>query len=141
MTYWLKIILYSYVPTIGINLLTRPLWSNDVSADINTNLAIFSFLLTIIILPIYLLIINYFLAKSNNVNHFIINGLIIITCVLLSSYFHFINWADSVGSRNSPDGGTEAVMSLEQWAGSIVAIIGTVVGQYKLSKRQKTAIS
>lgn len=137
MTYYLKIILFSFVPTIGINLLTRPFWGDNV--DTNTSLATFSIVLTIGLLPIYLLIINYFFAKKYKADNFILNGLLIVLCVWLSSYFHFINWADSIGNRNNPDGGTEAVISFEQWTGTIFVVIGTIIGHVNLIKQNKTA--
>jgi hypothetical protein len=137
MTYWLKIFLFSFVPTIGINLLTRPLWSDYVGT--NTSLAAFSVILTTGLLPIYLLIVNYYFAKKRKADNFIINSVIIVSCIWLSAYFHFINWADSVGSRSNPDGGTEAIMSFEQWIGTIVVIIGSIIGHFSLARQNKTA--
>ena len=133
--YELKIILFSYVPTFGVNLIMRPFWGDNV--DTNTTLATFSLGLTIFILPIYLLTINYAFAKRHKAEQFVLNGLVMISCVFISSYFHFYNWADSIGNRDNPDGGTEAVMSLEKWGGSIICIIGTIIGHYSLTKQDK----
>jgi hypothetical protein len=135
--YELKVLLFSYVPTFGINLIIRPFWS--VEATANSGLAILSTALTILILPIYLLVINYELAKKHRAEQFILNGVIMVSCVIVSSYFHFYNWADTVGSRNNPDGGTEAVMSLEMWGGSIMCVIGTIIGHCVLPKPNKNA--
>lgn len=133
--YELKVILFSYVPTFGINLLLKPFWvHND---DANTSLAAFSLGFTIFFLPIYLLIINYVFAKKHNAEQFIINGFVAISCIFISSYFHFHNWADSIGSQENPDGGTEAIISLAKWVGSIICITGTIIGHYNLTKRKK----
>ena len=136
MTYYLKIALYSLLPTIGVNLVTWPFWGNNI--DTNTGLATFSIILTIGLLPLYLLTINYFFAKKYKVNRFILNGLLIVACIWLSSYFHFLNWADSIGSRSNPDAGTQAVISFEQWTGTIVVVIGTFIGHLNLIKQDNT---
>jgi hypothetical protein len=133
--YELKVILFSYVPTFGVNLFMRPFWGDNV--DTNTNLALFGTVFTIFILPFYLLTINYVFAKQHKAEQFILNGLVMISCVFISTYFHFYNWADSIGSRDNPDGGTEAVMSLEKWGGSIICIIGTIIGHYNLIQNNK----
>jgi hypothetical protein len=133
--YELKVLLFSYAPTFGINLILRPFWSSDPGA--NTGLAILSVALTVLILPFYLLTVNYELAKKHQAEQFILNGLIVVSCVIISSYFHFYNWADSIGDRNNPDGGTEAVMSFEQWGGSTICVIGTIIGHYRITSRNK----
>ena len=118
-----------------MGLLLRPFWGNNV--ETNTSLATFSIGLTIIFLPMYLLSINYYFAKKHRAEQFISNGLVIISCVLISAQINFYNWANSIGSHGNPDGGTEAVISLERWGGSIICIIGTIIGHYRLTHKNK----
>ena len=133
--YEIKVFLFSYVPTFGINLILRPLWGENV--DTNTSLATFSMALTILILPIYLLTVNYVIARRHHAQQFIMNGLVMISCVFISAQFHFYNWADSIGSRSNPDGGTEAVLSLERWGGSVICTIGTIIGHFQIVNNNK----
>ena len=86
-------------------------------------------MITMFVLPLYLVVMNYSLAKkfSKLTSVFVINAVIIISCIWLSSYLHFKNWADSIGSWNSPDSETIEVMSFEKTVGTILSLIGLAI--------------
>ena len=86
-------------------------------------------IITMLILPLYLVMTNYSLAKTfNKLTYvFVINALIIISCIWLSSYMHFKNWADSIGNWNSPDSETLEVMGFEKMVGIILCLLGLAI--------------
>jgi formate hydrogenlyase subunit 3/multisubunit Na+/H+ antiporter MnhD subunit len=101
---------------------------------------------TIIILPIYLVLTNYYIAKRHNKANeiFFINGLIILSCIFVSTHFHFKNWADSVGNYTKPDSGTDAINQFTTIAGIIVCLIGLLFVffriRFKLNAKLKTTL-
>jgi hypothetical protein len=97
----------------------------------------FEMLYTMVILPIALVKINYSLAKRFDKKHFFtINAVIICSCIILSSKIHFLNWADSDGSRDHPDSETLMVMTFERMVGLIVTAIGLLIAFIKLYRFQ-----
>ncbi len=135
MRYELKVLLVNFSISIGVNLIMRPFWFNDI--DAKTDLAIFSTTFTIFLLPFLLLLVNYSLSKKYKITSFVYSAIIIVLSVWLSSYFHFINWADSVGSRSNPDGGTEAITSLEKIGGSLFALFFSVIIHFALREKKE----
>jgi hypothetical protein len=132
--YWVFILLLSYGPAIVFPYLIRPMWFKEV--DSYTRATIIQFLFTIIFLPVYLLLINYMLTRkyAEFSTAFILNGLIICSCIFISSHLHFMNWADSIGSVQYPDSATRDVMAFERTAGIIVSMIGLGVIWFKERK-------
>jgi hypothetical protein len=138
--YWTLILFFSYGLTIGVHYLVRPYWFNKT--DEHTGLTSFETLFTIALLPIFLVTINYLLAKRFDTRRlFIINAIIICSCIFISSRLHFLNWADSVGSRDHPDSDTTEVIGFERDMGLIVTTIGLVIIFVKLYKKKKTVSS
>jgi hypothetical protein len=90
-----------------------------------------------------LVIANYWLAKKFDTKGvFIINSLIILSCIFISERLHFLNWADSVGSRTHPDNETLEVGAFERDMGVLVTIIGLIIvfiRLYRKTKRLKVA--
>lgn len=120
--------------------MVRPYWFNKT--DEHTGLTSFETLFTIALLPIFLVTINYLLAKRFDTRRlFIINAIIICSCIFISSRLHFLNWADSVGSRDHPDSDTTEVIGFERDMGLIVTTIGLVIIFVKLYKKKKTVSS
>ena len=117
----------SYLPTILIHLLFRPLWYKGVDSCASATTT--EMIITMLILPLYLVMTNYSLAKTfNKLTYvFVINALIIISCIWLSSYMHFKNWADSIGNWNSPDSETLEVMGFEKMVGIILCLLGLAI--------------
>jgi len=134
--YWALILLFSYGLTVAIHYLLRPLWFDGT--DEHTSLTTFEMLFTIVILPVFLVTINYRLAKRYDTRHFFtINAVIICSCVFLSSKLHFLNWADSIGSRDKPDSETLEVVAFEQSIGLRVSVIGLILAFVRLYTKRK----
>lgn len=135
--YWTYVVLLSYAPTIGLHFLTRPMWYKGV--DYFTNATTIETLSTIIFIPLYLIVINYLLFKKYNktITSFIVNSLIIISCVFISTFLHFKNWADSIGSWDNPDTETIMVMDFERTCGIIISAIGLAIVFIRLWNKNK----
>src|ERR1043165_4197547 len=91
--YWTFVLLISYLPTIGFHLILRPLWFADID---HTNVTTIELLFTVVGLPIYLIITNYSLFRKSGKTPlaFLINCLVILSCIPISTYLHFKNWGD-----------------------------------------------
>ena len=139
--YWIIVVIINYVPTFGLHLLIRPMWFKGQESC--TSASGIELLFTILILPLYLLVTNYYLAKKhNNLNLlFIINGIIIFTCIFISSHLSFVNWADSIGSYNTDDYETLGLIDFERASGIVLSSIGLLIiylrVHYKLKNQQE----
>ena len=67
--------------------------------------------------------------------------MIICSCIILSSRLHFLNWADSVGSRDKPDLETLEVIGFERDLGLVVTSIGLIIIFVRLYKKRKLQTS
>jgi len=127
------IILLNFIPTIGVHYLLRPIWFDD--AEYHTNLTSFEFSVTVLFLPLYLILANYFISKKfHQEKLFLINSVFIIICIFISTELHFLNWADSIG-RIPPDRDTLEVMAFERTLGVITSGIGLLIIFIRLFKR------
>lgn len=136
LTYWILIILYSYIPTIGVHYLIRPYWFEKGSD--HTSTTSFELFFTMILLPVYLVAGHFILSKKYRTErYFAVNALLILSSIAISAYLHFLNWADSVGNRSNPDAGTRAVMTFEVTTGSIIAMIGIALAYYRHYKKSQ----
>jgi hypothetical protein len=134
--YWILILLLSYGITIAIHYLFRPVWFDH--SDEHTGVTLFEMLFTMILLPVFLVTINYWLAKKYAVRRFfIINAAIIGSCILLSARLHFLNWADSAGSRDKPDPETLEIVAFEQTIGLIITVIGLIIAFVRLYSKRR----
>ena len=118
------------------------MWFKEVESS--TSASTHEMIITMFFLPLYLCLIHYYLTKKYfKLSYaFIINALIIISCVCLSSYLHFKNWADSIGSWDRPDSGTISLMAFERTVGSGLSllVLGIIVS-HERSKNKKTVSS
>jgi ABC-type protease/lipase transport system fused ATPase/permease subunit len=135
--YWIYVIILSYLPTIGFHFIIRPMWYKGV--DYFTDATTMETLFTIIFMPLYLVVTNYLLFKKHNKTNisFIINCIIILSCVFISTSLHFKNWADSIGSWDNPDTETIMVMNFERTAGIVVSVIGLTIVFVRLWNKNK----
>jgi len=138
-TYGALILLVNYIPTIGFHLAVRPMWYKSVNDYTDATLTEMVF--TVLILPIYLVVANYLLAKKFNklTELFILNALIILSCIFISTHLHFKNRADSIGSFSDPDHETKGVMDFERIAGLSVSAIGLGIVFFRIHQKNKMA--
>jgi hypothetical protein len=130
------VLLFNYGLTIGVHYLLRPLWF-DGSED-HTNLTTCELFFTVAILPFSLITANYWLAKRfDTLKLLIVNAVTIYTCIFISSRLHFLNWADSIGSRTHPDGETLAVIAFETDVGLLTTTIGLILVFVRLYRKKK----
>jgi len=135
--YWTLVLLFNYGLTIGIHYLLRPLWF--AGTDEHTGLTSFELFFTVALLPVALVMTNYWLAKKNNTKKlFILNAIMICSCIVISARLHFLNWADSIGSRTHPDGETLEVFAFERSLGLIVTIVGLIIVFIRIYQKRKT---
>ena len=136
--YWSLIVVLSYVPTVLIHLAFRSMWYKGV--DSSTSATTIEMMITMFALPLYLGLMNYYLSNRiwKMTSAIFINGLIMISCVWLSSYLHFKNWADSTGGWSNPDSETLEVMKFEKIVGTIVCIAVLVIIFFYKNQKQKT---
>lgn len=114
----------------------RPFWFDGT--DEHTGLTSFELFFTIAILPFLLVTINYWLTKKYDTKHyFIINAAVICSCIYLSSRVHFLNWADSIGSRDHPDFETLEVIAFERTIGLLVTTVGLIIAFIRLYGKRK----
>jgi hypothetical protein len=94
--------------------------------------------LTIFILPVILVTTVYWLTrKFQKRNWFLLSSVIICTCIYISAQLGFLNWADSIGSRQHPDNETLMIVALEWQAGLVVTAVGLVICVVKLYWKKK----
>jgi len=131
------VLLISLGGTFGVHYLCRPFWM-DLMAD-HSGVSIFESSFTIVLLPIFLLIINYRMAKRfSATNTFFINAVIVFACVLISAQLHFKNWADTVGSHTNPGDDVLHSLTFERILGLVVTAIGTAIAFYKINKARRS---
>ncbi len=135
--YWFCVFFLNYFPVIGFHFSIRPMWYKGV--DSFTDATFVETLFTIILLPIYLVVINYLLFKWSNktIRSFILNFFIVLSCIFLSTFLHFKNWANSIGSWDNPDTETIMVMDFERTWGTIVSTIGFSILFYRIWHKNK----
>lgn len=135
--YWFLIIILSYVPTISVHYIIRPLWYKGI--DSYSSATSFELLFTILVLPIYLIAINYFIARkfSKLTVFFLLNAVMIISCIIISTRLHLNNWTDSIGTT-PPDYGTEALMDFERFVGTCVCLLGFIIIYLIIRKAAKS---
>ena len=105
----------------------------------HSGVSIFESSFTIVLLPIFLLLINYRLAKRfSATNTFIVNAVVVFACVLISAQLHFKNWADSVGSHTNPGDDVLHTLTFERVLGLLIAAIGTAIVLYKINKAKRS---
>lgn len=135
--YWGLVFLISLISTYVVHLLIKPIWGTNIE---NTTLATtLDSLTTMLLLPIYLSIVNFLIAKRHNIKYqfFIINVILVLFCIWLSAYLHFENWANSIGNKLNPDNATIEVMGLTKLVGYIFSIIALSIAFLYLRKYQK----
>ena len=128
--YWLKIALWSVIPTLIVHLIFGVLWmSNPMGSDVIISCTILELATTMLVLPIYLVIVNYRLAKKHKKKRksFFVNTLIILICILFSQYLHLLNWSLKTGNSLGSDRETVGVTALGILSGTIVALIGVII--------------
>jgi hypothetical protein len=135
--YWLTIVILNFIPIFIIQKTLGLFWSSNY--ETNTKLAILNLLLTIVVVPFVLIVINYNIAKKYSQRYFIINGFLICCAVTLCAHLGFINWADSVGDYYNPDQETVGVVSFEKIAGIVLTVIGTTIGQLSINEKKNTS--
>jgi hypothetical protein len=134
--YWSLVLLCTYGVTFAIHYLLRPIWFDG--ANEHTSLTMIEMLFSIAVLPVFLVLTNFRLAKKYGTRHFfIINAAIIYSCILLSVRLHFLNWADSIGSRDKPDTDTRMVVEFEKMVGLLVTTIGLIIAFIRLYRKRK----
>ena len=132
-------LLVNYGLIISIHYLIRPFWFRKV--EDHTNLADFEMFSIIIIVPVFLVLFNYWLSKKiNQKTFFFINSILIFSCICIAAKLNFLNWADSVGSRTNPDSETIEVMYFERDCGIIMVVIGLIITYLKLYRKRNTQI-
>ena len=121
--YWLFIAVFCLASTYLSHALVKPFWGT--SPKNNTFVTSLEALTTIFFLPICLSLFNFLMAKRYALNYrfFILNTVLVLFCIWLSAYFHFENWANSIGSKSNPDDATIEVMGFTKLVGYIVSII------------------
>jgi len=136
--YWTLVIILNYLPTIGFHYIVRPMWYKGVESFTSATTIEMGF--TIIFLPIYLLVANYLMAKkfdkANGI--LLLNAIIVLTCIFISTELHLKNWTNSIGSEN-PDSETIGVMNFERTVGIIISLIGFTIILLRLRNKSKTA--
>lgn len=127
MNYWKRILLYSFVPTIGIHLLFMPLWFLE-SFQTSAKATSAEMAIDVLLIPVYLLKSHYNNSEEfMQFRHYSLNVLIIMICVPLSCFLHYFNWAISIGSFSSPDKETVQMTIFEFLAATAVTLIGLAI--------------
>ena len=65
----------------------------------------------------------------------------ICSCIYISAQLGFLNWADSIGSRQNPDNETLMVVAFEWQVGLIATLIGLTICFVRLYKKKDNTIS
>jgi hypothetical protein len=131
--YWALIIAFNYGSAALPHLLLRPFWFHLTGDE--TNLTGLETIFTAGILPIALLLGNYwFNRRSGPWYFFFLFFLIMCSCILLSERLHLLNWIDSTRNRYQLDPETLAVGRFELVLGITMTAIGSAVALFKLYK-------
>jgi hypothetical protein len=134
--YWTFVLFFCYGVTVAIQYLLRPFWF--IKSEEHTSLATFEILLTIFILPVVLVTTIYWATKKfDKKNWFFLSSIIIFSCIYISAQLGFLNWADSIGSRQHPDNETLMIVALEWQAGFAVATVGFIICLVRLYWKRK----
>lgn len=135
--YWILLLGLSFLPTIAVPFLIKPMWFKGV--DSFTRATEIQLVFSVIVLPIFLLVTHYILARNFKRYHsgFLLNVLIIVCCIFLSTHLHFSNWASSIGNSESADAETLGVMNLERSVGTGMSLLGCVLVYFRLRAEKK----
>lgn len=135
--YWCLIIVLSYSPTILVHYAVRPMWFKSV--EFHTSASLFELFFTMLLLPIYLTVVNYLIAKnySKLTKSFFLNAIIILSCIIISSELGLKNWTDSIGSAN-PDAETQGLVDFERFVGISVCLLGFIIIYFLIRRKTKS---
>lgn len=116
------------------------MWFRGV--DSFTNATIIEDFITALFLPIYLVVTNYIIAKTYEKTNivFIVNGLIIMTCIFISTEIHLRNWADGT-EHEYADWGTKAILEFVRNIGIGVSLIGLAIVYFRVRNKNKTTMN
>jgi hypothetical protein len=130
---WLLLLLVNVIPVVLVHLIARAFWSED---KVNTSIALFEIVFTMLILP-FLLLFNYSFESIRNMNKFGVWILLVFT-LGLSTVLGFKNWADTVGSWTHPDTETLAVNELKFSVGFVIVSVITLVTMVRANRRERS---
>ncbi|TND09547.1 MAG: hypothetical protein FD123_1138 [Bacteroidetes bacterium] len=130
MAYWFKAILLTVFPGFVLYWIAIPIFDSHDDAD-RQGKKLF-LVLTVLLLPVFLAIVNYWLARQNKSHRFLINGMLIISCVAAYSWFLSALWSASF--RYLPAHGANRMPLVLQAAAIALAIFLSVIGDYRLRK-------
>ncbi len=122
MTHWVKLVAWNIVPVTLVHLIARMVWTNGSTVD-QTGITVFEAFVTMVIAPVYLLAVNFRLNDRMGVRTTIVVWHITVLTLALSTFLHFKNWADTVGSWTHPDSGTIAVVLWDFVGGAILVTL------------------
>lgn len=131
--YVLMLLGLNLIPATLPHLLVRPMWYKTVTE--HTQATFIEFSVTAVILPLLLPVTNQELNKRFSQHGFIVNGVLILFAIWISSWLHFRNWADSIGNWDSPDHGTVVVGNLAVYTGIALSVIAMTIVRLTLNKK------
>ncbi len=128
------------IPIVVIQLALLPLWLFG-SIMAKSYISIFGTLLSIILYPLYLSIINYKLSISQKSIEWIIKSISTPLAILICSLLHYFNWGISSGNLFSPDIKTIELVKLEIIYGLSISIIlfvlSSLMAKIKIEDKMK----
>lgn len=136
MNYWRRILLYTFVPTLGFHLLMLPLWF--LAAFQQSAKAMSVEMAFDVLLPIYLLKSHYNNSEEfAGFKNYYINAIIILFAVTASCFMYYVNWAISIGDFMHPDNETLTNTLHEYYVAVSIALIGIIISFISISRKKK----
>jgi hypothetical protein len=133
LTYVLLLLGLNLIPATIPHLLVRQMWYGTDIAQSQANFIELG--ITTVILPLLLPVTNWELNKRYNQKAFIVNCVLILFVIWVSSMLHFRNWVDSMGNWDNPDHGTVVVRNFALYTGITLSVIAMTIVMITMNKK------
>jgi hypothetical protein len=120
---WSLLICFS--PTILFHLFLFPMWEGGVSES--TKASMYSLTFTSFIVPVYTLVVNYFLSKKYKFYNILVIASIVLINIFLSTYMEIYNWERITTGSFETGNESEGVITLERIIAISISAIGLII--------------
>lgn len=129
----------NFVPIIVI-LLLLPLWLLQYKfkvIDTGTGITSLSIIIEVVVVPMYLLIVNFLHSKKNEKYNFVPNILLMLFVLLCNNAMNYLNWGLSTGLILRTDSETIMIINTIVILNIIIVVVGGIILQMLLLKKKK----
>lgn len=139
-----NIFIQNFIPVILLHLIFSVLWiftnkNNDITGT--TNVTMLETISDLVIVPVYLLIVNFRLCLKLKKYSFLLNFVLMEISAFLGNIMHYFNWGLTTGLLKNPDPETISIFKAITSFDLIAILIVSIVMQIVLVFRRKASKS